>query len=34
LPILRWFTLHIDYRDGLVGFEYHEPKGVENNRLR
>jgi len=34
LPILRWFTLHIDYRDGLVGFEYHEPKGVETNRLR
>jgi tetratricopeptide (TPR) repeat protein len=34
LPILRWFTLHIDYRDGLVGFEYHEPKGVDTNRLR
>jgi Aspartyl protease len=26
LPVLRWFTLHIDYRDGLVGFEYHQPK--------
>ena len=34
LPILRWFTLHIDYRDGLVGFEYHEPKGVDTPRLR
>ena len=34
LPILRWFTLHIDYRDGLVGFEYHEPKGVNTDRLR
>ena len=34
LPILRWFTLHIDYRDGLVGFEYHEPKGLDTNRLR
>ncbi len=34
LPILRWFTLHIDYRDGLVGFEYHEPKGVDSQRLR
>ena len=33
LPILRWFTLHIDYRDGLVGFEYHEPKGVDSGRL-
>jgi hypothetical protein len=34
LPILRWFTLHIDYRDGLVGFEYHEPKGAVSNRAR
>lgn len=34
LPILRWFTLHIDYRDGLVGFEYHEPTGLNPNRLR
>jgi tetratricopeptide (TPR) repeat protein len=34
LPILRWFTLHIDYRDGLVGFEYHEPKPLDNSRLR
>jgi tetratricopeptide (TPR) repeat protein len=34
LPILRWFTLHIDYRDGLVGFEYHEPHGVDTKRLR
>ena len=34
LPILRWFTLHIDYRDGLVGFEYHEPKALDNSRLR
>jgi predicted aspartyl protease len=34
LPILRWFTLHIDYRDGLVGFEYHEPKGAITDRQR
>jgi Tfp pilus assembly protein PilF len=34
MTVLRWFTLHIDYRDGLVGFDYHEPHAVDDRRLR
>ena len=34
MTVLRWFTLHIDYRDGLVGFDFHEPHLVDDHRLR
>ncbi len=34
MTVLRWFTLHIDYRDGLVGFDYHEPHAIDDRRLR